>query len=81
MYDDRYKLIYDTAESKYELFDLVAEPGETHSVSEQEPEALARMKEILFEWLRRTEGGIASESTLMKVKEAEEQLRAVGYLE
>jgi arylsulfatase len=81
VYDDRYKLIYDVEKEKYELFDVVADPGETHSISGREPETLARMRESLFEWLRRAEGGIASEDTLRQAKEAEEQLRAVGYIE
>ena len=46
----RYKMIYRTKSQVYQLYDIVADPGEAQDLSAERPEVLAQMKERLFAW-------------------------------
>jgi arylsulfatase A-like enzyme len=49
--DDRHKLLTDNLDGgKFELYDIVADPNETHDLAAEQPELLARMKQQLLAW-------------------------------
>ncbi|WP_316811643.1 sulfatase [Pedobacter heparinus] len=47
---DNYKLIQFYANPRYELYDLTADPGETHNLSDQLPAKVAALKTLLDGW-------------------------------
>lgn len=53
----RWKLLFYHADERYELFDLVADPGEISDRSAEEPDALASMRSVLVGWLGSTGAG------------------------
>ncbi len=79
--DGRSKLLYDMAQRSFALFDLAADPGELRDLASERPEELARLQRALYERLVRVEGSTASEKSLALGEEAEERLRALGYLQ
>lgn len=79
--DGRYKLIYDISTKKELLYDLAADAGETSSLAETELEVMESRRRRVTEWLTETEGAFDSEEKVKMAEEAEEHLRAVGYLE
>lgn len=50
MREGKWKLLCDYDGSRPELYDLVADPGETTNVAEMDPEIVASMMEKLLEW-------------------------------
>lgn len=49
--DDRYKLLTDNlTKGKFELYDLMVDPRESHDLSSEQPEVFARMKRQLLDW-------------------------------
>ena len=60
--DNRYKLVHNTANRRprsdngavptaaWELYDLVADPGETKNIAEVRPDIVAKMKKTLLDW-------------------------------
>ncbi len=79
--DGRSKLLYDMARRTFALFDLAADPGELEDLSARHPAELERLQRALYERLVRIEGSAASEKSLLLGKEAEDRLRALGYLQ
>jgi arylsulfatase A-like enzyme len=73
---DRYKLVADLASGEWRLFDLAADPGERRDVKGTAREPFLRLKRELLEHLARTE----SKDGLRRWEEADERLRALGYL-
>ena len=51
--DDRYKLVYVPTRTgvKYFLYDTVADPGETHDASREQPSEVSRLKGELWRWM------------------------------
>jgi arylsulfatase len=74
--DGRFKLIHDLRRGSWELYDVAADPRERHDVIREERAAFARLRRELLDWVARSEG----ESGLRRAEEAEERLRALGYL-
>lgn len=54
-FDGRYKLIYMPLSDRieYELYDVHRDPHERDNIASRDPVNLARMKKILFQWVRR----------------------------
>lgn len=78
--DGRFKLIEHLGTGDFQLFDLRRDPGETNDVRAAERRSFHRLRGTLAAWIERTEGGQTGES-LRKSREAEEKLRALGYLQ
>ena len=79
--DGRTKLLYDMERRSFALFDLAADPGELRDLARERPAELQRLQRALYERLVRVEGSTASERSLALGEEAEERLRALGYLQ
>ncbi|HEX9945783.1 MAG TPA: sulfatase [Thermoanaerobaculia bacterium] len=79
--DGRFKLIEDLAAGTFSLFDLAADPGETTDALRRERRAFFRLRDPLAGWLARAEGQGTADASVRKAREAEERLRALGYLE
>ncbi len=79
--DGRFKLIQDLAAGTFTLFDLAADPGETEDVLRRERRAYFRLRDALTGWIARAEGQGTADESLRKAREAEEKLRALGYIE
>ena len=83
--DGRYKLV--GGGSKWSLFDLVADPGEVHSLHAERPDLLRTMKEdfsALSRELRNTRDSLARDEADTPVtldQDTREALSALGYLE
>ncbi|MCP5114183.1 MAG: N-acetylgalactosamine 6-sulfate sulfatase, partial [bacterium] len=57
---DRYKLVGKTDADRFELYDLIADPGESKDISAEHPEIVRRMQALLNEWresCKRSEAG------------------------
>ena len=78
--DGRLKLVHDLGSGRFALYDLAADPGETHDVLAQRRRDVPRLRDALSAWLARTEGGPAAGS-VRRAEEAERRLRSVGYLD
>ena len=78
--DDRFKLIKHLGTGAFQFFDLQRDPGETNDARSAERRSFHRLRGALTAWLDRTEGAESAES-LRKSREAEEKLRALGYLQ
>jgi len=79
--DGRFKLIQDLASGAVSLFDLAADPGETADVLRRERRSYARLRDALAGWIDRTEGKGTADLSIRKAREAEQKLRALGYIE
>jgi arylsulfatase A-like enzyme len=78
--DGKLKLVRNLATGRVALYDLSADPRETHDVgATRRPEA-HRLAEALTAWLARTESGPAGEA-VRRATEADRRLRSVGYLD
>ena len=60
----------------FELYDLSLDAFESHDLYADEPAQAARLKPLLFEWLRDTDAPLGTPSA-----EDVDQLRALGYIE
>jgi arylsulfatase A-like enzyme len=78
--DGRFKLIHDLAGGSWSLYDLGADPGETRDVLAANRPAFFRLREALATWVARAEGAAAG-GGLRKSREADQRLRALGYLD
>ena len=76
--DGDYKLVADLAAGKTQLFDLSADPGEQRDLAATATarEPLARLRRELEAFLAKIEG----EAGLRQSEEADQRLRALGYL-
>lgn len=79
--DRRYKLIYDMDKGGVALYDLQADAAERHDLAAERPKVVAGLEARLFDWLKRVEGATASPRSLDAAREAEKQLKALGYLQ
>jgi arylsulfatase A-like enzyme len=77
--DGRHKLIHDIGFKSFELYDLRNDPKEKADVLTRERRVFHRLRETLGGWITRTEG--KGDEGLRKSREAEEKLRALGYIE
>ena len=53
--NSRWKLIYDTVKSKFQLYDLKKDPQEKNNVSEENPKTVLELSKRLFEHLEKSE--------------------------
>lgn len=81
VFDGRFKLLFHQRRGVFQLFDVVADPGEKEELSRQRPEELSRLRRTLVQWLIKTEGGVANPEALARGDESERQLRALGYIQ
>jgi arylsulfatase A-like enzyme len=76
--DTRFKLVWDLATEQRALYDLKADPGETRDVLQEQRRAYGELKKALVERLAHLE---STDEVVRQAREAEKQLRALGYLE
>ena len=74
--DGRMKLVHDLKGGTWQLFDLARDPGERTDVKAQQRPDFARLRQALLAWLATYEG----KGGLQRAQEAEQRLRALGYL-
>ena len=60
----------------WELYDVVADPGERRNLAREDRATFARLRTALLDWVARVEG----QSGLERSREAEQRLEALGYL-
>lgn len=83
----RYKLIAAAADRRLELYDLLADPGETHNLAAERQEVANDMVRRLRQWRKRNEErrqrnlALIGEPPQAEDKETLEQLKALGYIE
>jgi arylsulfatase A-like enzyme len=79
--DERFKLLYDTRTGEEQLFDIVADPGESRDIRDSDPLRAAYFRQALHQWIlglgRRS--GEAEEATLTPEQRA--NLCALGYIQ
>jgi arylsulfatase A-like enzyme len=79
--DERFKLLYDTRTGEEQLFDIVADPGESRDIARSDPLRAAYFRQALHQWIvglgRR--GGEAEQATLTPEQRA--NLCALGYIQ
>ena len=76
----QWKLIYQHLEDRYELYDLTADPRELDDVANAKPERVAELRALLEAWM----GSDAQDAGAVQQElspEAEQQLRALGYID
>jgi arylsulfatase A-like enzyme len=78
--DGRLKLVLDTAARRFTLYDLAADPGETHDVLAARRRDFQRLRTALEGWLAATERRPAADLQ-RRADEAARRLRSVGYLD
>jgi arylsulfatase A-like enzyme len=59
--DNRYKIYSNNGGQSYALFDLIADPGETHNLAAEAPEIVDMMKRQLEAWRRSCKRSLAGE--------------------
>jgi arylsulfatase A-like enzyme len=79
--DGRFKLMLDAAEMVPALFDLRLDPLELTDVHDSAPGIGHQLRPELERWLIATEGGVGSSTALKAGQQAEERLRALGYIQ
>ena len=83
----RYKLIAARADRDLELYDLIADPGETHNLATKRADVATAMLRRIRQWRKRNEE--RRQETLARIgttpraedQETLEQLKALGYIE
>ena len=79
--DERFKYFYDTRSGEERLFDVQADPGESHDITAADPLRAAYFRQALHQWIlglgRRA--GAAEEGAL--TPEQRENLCALGYIQ
>ncbi len=76
--DGTFKLTFDLATSRAQLFDLRADPGEKTDLSTRRPEDTRRLQAALLRWMKTREGSPGE--SRRKAEELEKKLKALGYL-
>jgi arylsulfatase len=80
--DDRFKFFYDTRTGEEHLYDLQADPGETHDLLAREPLRAAYYRQALHHWtLELAQRGPESSEKAEVSKEQCENLKALGYVQ
>jgi arylsulfatase A-like enzyme len=77
---ERYKLIW-RPNGDVQLFDLLADPGERNDLSAERPEVLDRMESQLLTWMAEHETTETPAPFESQDLEAQDELRALGYIE
>lgn len=77
--DGRLKAIYHLGNGALELFDLGSDPAELNDLASARPAVAAELLNLLGRWISSVEGG-DRDASVESAREAEELLRAVGYL-
>lgn len=75
----RFKLILDLSDDSMELFDVETDPGETTDVQTAHPEAVRSLRALIRDWVR--SAGKNSDQQLREGRDAQERLKALGYLQ
>ncbi len=84
--DGQYKLLYNCASGKEELYDIKEDPGETANIADRKPEKLKEMRSLLEAWNKDLEINRAKiqSGSLKKDRIIDEllvnQLKGLGYL-
>lgn len=78
---ESYKLMMDLATGRVVLYDLAADPGETHDLSKTHPREVKRLQLVLSRWMREVEEAPDDDEALRRGREAAERLRALGYVQ
>ncbi len=76
----RFKLVYDLALRRAELYDLDADPGETRDVSAAHPREVDRLEHALSRRIREVEGSADEAQALARGQAAARRLTALGYV-
>ena len=63
----------------YELYDLEADPGETHNLFDRRDVA-RKLRSRLFAWVKESKRALAAEEGANQSEETLEALKALGYL-
>jgi len=80
--DERFKFLYDSRTGEEQLFDLVADPGESRDVASQQPLRTAYYRQALHSWtLRLARRGPGGSETAELTCEQCENLRSLGYIQ
>jgi arylsulfatase A-like enzyme len=80
--DERYKYVYYTQTGEEWLYDLEADPGETHDVGPSEPLRAAYYRQALHAWtLQLARRGPAGSEQAELSREQCENLRSLGYVQ
>ena len=77
----RFKLLYDIERVDFALYDLELDPAEAHDVKADHPEEFRALRRDLFAWLQAVEGSTSPRQSIDAARAAEQQLKALGYLE
>lgn len=80
IYEGDYKYIW-ASNNKHELYNLREDPQELNNLFEQMPEIAFEMEKKLDQWVQTTDRGYPKDKSFKISKEAEEALRALGYLQ
>ncbi len=75
----RFKLILNLSDGSMQLYDVVADPGETADVQKDHPDAVRSLRSIIRTWV--STAGKGSEQQIHEGTEAQERLKALGYLQ
>ena len=84
IFDGRWKLIHDPTAGRTMLFDIAADPGETVSLEESNPDVAAGLTRLLAAWAeanRKLHDSIRPEDTAPLDPETEQRLRSLGYVD
>jgi hypothetical protein len=77
----RHKLIRDDRSGRLELYDLHADPGETHDVSSERSDLVERLLPLLEAQLTAARAGSARAEAAQFTEEEIRQLQALGYVD
>jgi len=77
----RYKLIWDLESGATELFDVVADPGETRDVAADHPREVRRLQGAISARVRELEGAESEGHAVRRGQDAAERLKALGYVQ
>jgi len=76
-----YKYIW-ASDGKCELYDIQADPGETHNIIQQHPDLAEEMRAKLFDWRGRHAASVAADDAAPDLDEdLLRRLRELGYIE
>jgi arylsulfatase A-like enzyme len=81
--DERFKFLYDTRTGEQELYDIGADPGETHNLAGQEPVRVAYYRQTLHHWIAALgRRGVSAGTDVEKLTPEQcENMRSLGYVQ
>jgi arylsulfatase A-like enzyme len=74
-------MVYTSDGDRYELFDLVEDPGEQHDISAQEPKLFAELKRQMIERYLNFNAKPTEETNVQLDQQMIDRLRALGYIQ